>query len=172
MVTVRPATHGDLEAITEIFNEAILKTTASFYLTERTVEDRREWFESHGKRHPVLVAEADGNVAGWAALSQWEVREAYDGTAETSFYVKEESRGQGIGRQLKTAIIEEARRLGFHTLIARAAGESDASIHLNESFGFEKVGTMKEVGRKFGRLIDVHIFQLMLHETGSDSGST
>jgi phosphinothricin acetyltransferase len=76
--------------------------------------------------------------------------------------VKSEFRGRGIGRKLKQATIEEARRLEFHTLIARVAEGSEASLHLNESFGFFHVGTMKEVGRKFGRLLDVHILQKML----------
>ena len=83
-------------------------------------------------------------------------------TAETSFYVAEAHRGQGIGRQLKEAIIHEGRKLGYHTLIARAAAGSDASLHLNRSLGFEHVGTLKEVGHKFGKFIDVHVMQLML----------
>jgi L-amino acid N-acyltransferase YncA len=76
--------------------------------------------------------------------------------------VRADCRGLGIGRQLKAAIIDEARRLRFHTLIARVAGESRESLHLNESFGFTLVGTLKEVGRKFGRLLDVHLLQKML----------
>jgi phosphinothricin acetyltransferase len=95
-------------------------------------------------------------------LSKWSERQAYNDTAETSFYVKTEYRGKGIGRKLKQAIIEEACRLKFHTLIARVAGESNESFHLNESFGFIHIGTLKEVGRKFGRLLDVHILQKIL----------
>ncbi|HET6423217.1 MAG TPA: GNAT family N-acetyltransferase, partial [Planctomycetaceae bacterium] len=79
-----------------------------------------------------------------------------------SFYVHSRCRGRGVGRQLKRAIIDEARRLGYHTLIARVAQESVESLHLNESLGFVHVGTLREVGRKFGRLLDVHILQLML----------
>jgi phosphinothricin acetyltransferase len=78
------------------------------------------------------------------------------------FYVKSEFRGQGIGRQLKTALIEEARRLRFHSLIARVAEGSHESLHLNERAGFAHVNTLKEVGRKFGRLLDVHIMQKIL----------
>ncbi|MDA0282655.1 MAG: GNAT family N-acetyltransferase [Planctomycetota bacterium] len=162
MTTIRPAQTADLHGITEIFNEAILKTTSSFFLEPRTVDDMRQWLESHDQRHPVLVAEVDSRVVGWTSLTKWSEREAYDGTAETSFYVKESHRGQGIGRQLKQRIIEEARGLNYHTLIARMAEGSDASRHLNEQFGFEFVGTLKEVGLKFGRLLDVHIYQLML----------
>lgn len=95
-------------------------------------------------------------------MTRWSDRQAYDDTGETSFYVASESRGQGIGRQLKVAIIAEARRLGFHSLIARVAEGSGESLHINESVGFTRVGLLKEVGMKFGRRLGVHILQLML----------
>ena len=159
---IRKAESADVEAITAIYNEAILTTTATFDLEPKTVAERRAWLDSHDGRHPVLVAVKDGRVVGWACLSRWSDRPAYDDTAETSFYVHSAFRGQGIGRSLKAAILDEARGLGFHSLIARVAEESGASYHLNESLGFTYVGTLKEVGRKFGRLLDVHIFQKML----------
>lgn len=162
MVNIRQATLSDLDAITEIYNEAVLTTTATFDLEPRTREDRKQWFGEHDERHPILVAEVNSQVVGWASLTRWNPRAAYDDTAETSMYVKEEHRGKGIGRQLKQAIIDEARRLGFHTLIAGVATGSDASLHLNNSFGFEVVGTFKEVGRKFGKLLDVTYLQMIL----------
>ena len=162
MLNIRRAVLADVDAITEIYNEAILTTTATFDLEPKTRADRVQWFESHDDRHPILVAELDAHVVGWACLNQWNPRAAYADTAETSFYVKEEHRGKGIGRQLKAAIINEARRLGFHTLIAGAAEGSDASLHLNRSFGFEVVGTFKEVGRKFGKVLDVTYLQKFL----------
>jgi L-amino acid N-acyltransferase YncA len=161
-IEIRKAELADLDAITEIYNEAILTTTATFDIEPKTREERLQWFQSRGERYPVLVAAVDEQVVGWASLNQWSDRRAYDGTAETSFYVKSEFRGQGIGRALKDATIAEARRLKFHTLIARVAEGSDASLHLNASVGFVHVGTLKEVGRKFGRLLDVHILQNML----------
>ena len=161
-IQIRNAELTDLEAIREIYNEAILTTTATFDTEPKSAAERLQWFQSHDERHPILVAVADGKVVGWASLTQWSDRAAYDDTAETSFYVKSEFRGRGIGRKLKTATIETARRLRFHTLIARVAEGSEESIHLNESAGFVLVGTLKEVGRKFGKLLDVHIMQKML----------
>ncbi len=159
---LRPATVEDVPAIMEIYNEAIRTTTATFDTEPKTLADRQSWFATHGSRHPIWVAECDGHVVGYACLTEWSDRCAYSDTAETSFYVRPDYRGQGIGRQLKQAIIEEARRLRYHTLIARVAEGSVESQHLNEEAGFVFVGTMKEVGRKFGRLLDVHIYQKML----------
>ena len=161
-VMIRKANRSDLQAITEIYNEAILTSTATFDTEPKNSLERLKWFESHDARHPILVGELDGRVVGWSCLSMWSDRHAYDHTAETSFYVKSEYRGQGIGRRLKEATIEEARALGFHTLIARVTEGNPESLHLNESFGFVRVGTLKEVGRKFGRLLDVHILQKIL----------
>lgn len=161
-VVIRRAGRGDVPAITDIYNEAIRSTTATFDTETKSIDDRMAWFDSHGEKHPVLVAERDGRVVGWASLSRWSDRCAYDDTAETSFYVAPEFRGRGIGRALKAATIAEARRLGFHTLIARVAEGSDASLHLNREAGFELVGTLRQVGMKLGRRLDVHILQLML----------
>lgn len=162
LVTIRKAELADVPAITGIYNEAILTTTSSFDLEPKTVEERTGWFNSHDERHPVLVALADGKVVGWASLTRWSEKRAYADTAETTFFVHSAYRGRGIGRRLKEAIIEEARRLRFHTLIARISETSRESIHLNESAGFVHVGTLKEVGRKFDQLLSVHIMQKIL----------
>src|SRR4051812_46248745 len=158
-ITIRHAVIGDAAAIAGIYNEAILTTTATFDTEPKSIEERTEWLRSHDERHPVLVAVAEGAIVGWASLSRWSDRAAYDDTAETSFYVHSAARGRGIGRKLKAATIQEAQRLGYHTLIARVAEGSHESLHLNESAGFAHVGTLKEVGRKFGKLLDVHILQ-------------
>ena len=161
-LSIRLAQEHDAAAIAEIYNEAIRTTTATFDTEPKSVEDRRRWLAQHDERHPVWVAEVDGNVVGWASISAWSDRPAYNDTGETSFYVVETHRGFGIGRMLKAHAIDEARRLGYHTLLARTAQDSGASIHINESFGFQHIGTMKEVGLKFGKRLDVHVMQLML----------
>jgi L-amino acid N-acyltransferase len=160
-VQIRKAELADVDSITEIYNEAILTTTATFDTDPKTVAERTQWLNAHDDRHPVLVAVVNGEVVGWASLTPWSERRAYDDCAETTFYVQSMHRSRGIGRLLKNAILEEARRLRFHTLIARVAEGSDASLHLNEGLGFVHVGTLKEVGRKFGKLY-VHILQKML----------
>ena len=161
-VAIRRAQLSDAAAIAHIYNEAILTTVATMDTEPKTPEERTQWLQSHDDRHPVLVAEVDGTVVGWASLTQWSDRPAYGATAETSFYVHSTHRGRGIGRKLKEAILDEARRLGYHTLIARITAGSIESVHLNESTGYVHVGTLREVGRKFGRLLDVHILQKIL----------
>ena len=159
---IRLATITDLDAMTEIYNEAIETTTATFDTEPKTAREQLQWFEGHGERFPIYVAEIQGTIVGWASLSPWSGRCAYSDTAETSFYVKEEHRGGGVGTGLKIAIIGAARALGFHVLIAQIAEGADASRHINESLGFHHVGTLREVGRKFGRVLDVHLYQLIL----------
>lgn len=163
-VSIRVARPTDAGAIADIYNEAIRSTTATFDTEPKSEDDRLRWLESHDERHPVLVAELDNRVVGWAALTKWSDRPAYDQTAESSFYVGGQFRGRGIGRALKERLIEEARRIGYHSILARVAEASDASIRINQSFGFRHIGTMKEVGLKFGQQLDVHLMQLMLDD--------
>src|SRR3954454_2525457 len=98
---IRRAELADAPAIAEIYNEAIATTTATFDTEPKTVEERTQWLQSHDERHPVFVALADGAIVGWASLTRWSDRAAYDDTAETSFYVRSTARGRGIGRKLK-----------------------------------------------------------------------
>src|ERR1700690_3232241 len=103
-IQIRQALPADVEAITAIYNEAILSTTATFDTEPKTTAERLEWLKAHDERHPIMVAAVEGTIVGWASLSRWSDRPAYDDTAETSFYVHSKYRGRGIGRMLKEAI--------------------------------------------------------------------
>lgn len=162
MTSIRRATLEDLPAITAIYNEAILNTTATFDTTPKTHEEQVEWFTHHDEKHPVLVAESEaGDVIGWASISEWSSRCAYAETGEVSVYVAADQRGKGIGRTLLHALDSTAQALGYHTLLARIAEGNQTSIHLHEAVGFGLVGVMKEVGSKFGKRLDVHLMQKM-----------
>lgn len=159
---IRPATEADLPAITAIYNDAIRNTTATFDTEEKTLDDRRRWLLQRDARHPVLVAELQGRVAGFAALNPWSDRCAYAATAENSVYVDAALRGGGIGTRLLAALLQTARAAGLHTLIARIAAGNPASEALHRAAGFAHIGTMREVGLKFGRRLDVHMYQVVL----------
>jgi len=159
---IRMATEADLPAITAIYNEAVRTTTATFDTVEKTTDDRRAWLAGHDGRHPVIVAQLDGAVVGWGSLSRWSDRAAYDGTCENSVYVDASSRGKGVGQALLQELVAIARAEGLHTVIARIADGNPASLRLHERAGFAHIGTMRQVGRKFGKLIDVHMYQLII----------
>jgi L-amino acid N-acyltransferase YncA len=159
---IRLAEITDLEAIREIYNDAVLTTTATFDIEPRTYEKQLEWFSQHNNKFQVIVFEIDGIIAGWASISKWSDRIAYEGTAENSVYVKKEFRNHGIGRRLLSQLIQNALNSGLHTIIARIAGGNQTSIRMHAEFGFEIIGIMKEAGMKFGRYIDVTLMQKML----------
>ena len=164
MLTIRRATTADLAAITEIYNDVVINTTATFDTQTKTLEERKNWFAKHGAKYPILVTEDDKHIIGWASLSRWSDRLAYADTAEISLYVRDDQRGKGIGRRLMTAILDEGRRASLHVVIARIVEGNDLSIYLHESAGFWLVGTMKEVGRKFGKLLDINVMQIILQD--------
>ncbi len=167
---VRPALSGDLPRMLAIYNREVLVSTATYDTIPRTDEEQEKWFAHHDGAHPVLVAEQSGVVTGWASLSPWSDRPAYDATVEVSVYVAEEHRGRGIGRQLLAALVQAARRLGHHALLARISADNEVSIRLHESLGFVPVGLMREVGRKFGRILDVSIMELIVGKAVADGG--
>jgi L-amino acid N-acyltransferase YncA len=164
LLKIRKATMEDLAAITEIYNDAILQTVATFDTEPKSMEEQTTWFANHDLSNPIFVAEQDGLVAGWASLSKWSDRCAYSGTAEISLYVRKEHRRKGIGRELLKQIVKEGQKNGLHTLIARITEGNEPSINLFKHERFEVVGIMKEVGRKFGKLLDVYIMQRILED--------
>lgn len=159
MLKVRKALAADVPAITAIYNDAIRHLTATFDTEPKALDEQYRWLEDHKDQLPVLVAEEDGRQIGWASLSKWSDRCAYSATAEASLYIAEGQRHKGIGRKLLRALLDEGREAGLHTVIGRIVEGNTASIHLCESMGFVQIGTMKEVGRKFGKLLDVHMLQ-------------
>jgi len=159
MLKIRTAKIDDLNEITEIYNQAILKTVATFDTEEKTIDERKKWFKEHGGKNPLIVAEKDDIILGWAALSKYSTRCAYSDTAEISLYVKGDFQDRGIGKKLMEKIVQEGKKAGLHVIIARITDGNEKSIHLHKSVGFENVGIMKEVGWKFGKRLDVYLMQ-------------
>lgn len=161
---IRPCTAEHLPAIREIYNDAILNSTALYEYAPRSEETMREWFAARQRDGiPVLGIEWEpGVLAGFVTWGPFRPRPAYKYSVEHSVYVDERFRGHGIGRQLLEAIVAEARRHDLHLLIAGIDATNVASIALHSSLGFRCCGTVREAGFKFGRWLDLEFWQLVL----------
>jgi phosphinothricin acetyltransferase len=163
-IQTRPATRADLPSILEIYNHAVLNTTASYDYEPRTLEHRVAWFDDHLKHDlPVFVAlDEMERVTGWSALNRFHDRAGYRFTVENSVYVAADQRGRGVGTRLLPLLIEAARERRFHAILAVIDAANEPSIRLHAKFGFERVGLFREVGFKFGRWLDVAYMELLL----------
>lgn len=159
---LRLATLDDAPAIREIYNLEVTTSTATFDLVPRSLEEQQAWQASRSGVHAVLVVELDGAVAGFGSLSPWRDRPAYSTTVEDSVYVHRDHHGRGVGRALLEELVAVATAHGFHACMARIVGGHQASIGLHHACGFEVVGTEREVGRKFGKWLDVVLMERLL----------
>jgi Sortase and related acyltransferases len=162
-VHLRLAERRDAEAIGSIYNPEVLESTVTFDLVPRSIDDQLAWLDEHAGGHPAIVAtNADGEVVGFGSLSPYRPRAAYSTTVEDSVYVHREHRGAGVGAALLGELVRLGTAHGFHSAIARIVGNHEASIALHARCGFATIGTEREVGRKFGRWLDVVLMQRML----------
>jgi phosphinothricin acetyltransferase len=161
-VQIRCATVDDLPAINDIYNYFVEHSTCTYQEAPETMRDRHAWFAAHGPAHPITVAVEAGDVVGWGSLAPYHKRAAYRHTVENSVYVAHTHHNRGIGRLLLQDLIDRARAIGHHTIIAAIDGEQPLSIALHAKLGFREVGVMRELGFKFGRWLDVHYLQLMV----------
>lgn len=160
---VRLANLDDAEAIRAIYNREVVGSTVTFDLVPRTIEEQRDWLQAHSGAHPAVVVAGEGNaVVGFGALSSYRSRPAYSTTVEDSVYVRHDHRGQGVGRLVLDELVRLSVVHGFHSMMARVVGGHEASIALHAGCGFELVGIEREVGRKFGRWLDVALMQRLL----------
>ena len=159
---LRLATLEDAEAIRAIYNVEVTTSTVTFDLEPRSLEAQRRWLADRSGAHSAIVAEVDGEVIGFASLSPWKDRPAYRTSVEDSVYVHRDHQGRGIGRLLLERLVDVANQSGFHAIFGRIVGGHDASIALHRAAGFEQVGIEKEVGRKFGKWLDVVLMEKLL----------
>ncbi|MDF2444588.1 MAG: L-amino acid N-acyltransferase [Subtercola sp.] len=169
---IRDAIPDDLPAILAIHNDAIANSVAIWTDEPVDLAERAAWLESHRREgFPVLVAvdaaAADagagaGAMLGYASLSSWHTKSGFRHTVEDSIYLRPEATGRGIGRALLGALLERARAGGYHVVVADIEAGNEASIRLHASFGFELAGTVREVGTKFGRWLDLTTMRLPL----------
>ena len=160
---LRDATKADLPAILDIYNHAVAETTAIWNETLVDLDNRKAWFELRQSRNfPILVAEIDGRIAGYASYGDWRAFDGFRQSVEHSVYVEKDFYGRGLGKALMTALIKRAKAGQIHVMVAAIEAGNTGSIALHKSLGFRLVGTHHEVGQKFGRWLDLTMMELKL----------
>ncbi|WP_327147626.1 GNAT family N-acetyltransferase [Nocardia sp. NBC_01329] len=159
---VRDARTCDLPAILEIHNRAIAETTAIWDDEPVGLDERIAWFRNRTEHNrPVVVAEVGGELAGYASYGPWRPKSGYRHTVENSVYIADRFQRRGIGAALLAELVARAEKAGdIHAMIAAVESSNTGSIALHERFGFRTVGVLPEVGRKFGRWMDLTLMQL------------
>jgi phosphinothricin acetyltransferase len=157
---IRDAGLGDVPAILAIHNDAILHSLAIWQERPVDLADRQAWFEERtGRGFPVLALDLDGTLAGYASYGPFRFGSGYDATVENSVYLAPTRRGQGLGRRLMEALIARAREQERHVMVAGIGLPNEASVALHRSLGFREAGTLREIGRKAGRRLDLMLMQ-------------
>lgn len=161
---IRDAAEGDIAAITAIYNDAVLHTTAIWTETTVSLANRSAWLADRRRQdYPVLVAVTpDNDVLGYASFGDWRSFDGFRHTVENSVYIRVESRGGGIGAALMRALIARAQAGGKHAMVAGIEANNLASIRLHEKLGFTKAAFFPEVGAKFDQWLDLVFLQLKL----------
>jgi L-amino acid N-acyltransferase YncA len=162
-IPIRDACNDDLPAILEIYNDAILTTTAVYSEKPHTLEMRQQWYNERIENNfPVFVAEEDGDIVGFSSFGHFRAWPCYRYTVEISVYVKAASRGRGVGKLLIRRLIDRAREMNMHTVIAGINSDNEVSLKLHRGLGFVEVAHFKEVGYKFGHWLDLKFLELLL----------
>ncbi len=159
-MNIHDATEADLPGLLGIYNEVIATSTAVYTDNPVTLDNRVQWWrERVGKGFPVLVATDGSGVLGFSTFGEFRAWPGYRYTVEHSVHVRADRRGQGIGKELLTALFPRAEALGMHVMIAGVDAANAASIRFHERLGFERAGNLREVGNKFGRWLDLVFLQ-------------
>ena len=160
---IREALESDLPQLLQIYNEIIRNTTAVWHNAPFSADRMALWFDDRRQMgYPVFVAVDKGAVAGYSSFGPFRAWEGYRFTVECSVYVRDGMRGEGVGVRLLMPLIDAARGLGLHAMIAGIDAENNASLHLFRKLGFQEVAHLPQVGQKFGRWLDLKLLQLML----------
>ena len=161
---LRPCTEQQLPEILDIFNEAILYSTAMYEYKPRTREIMDNWYKEKQNGNCPLIGlfDPDNTLMGFATYGPFRVRPAYKYTIEHSVYVRSDKRGLGLGTILLKKIIKIAEENDFHVVIGGIDASNQLSIRLHEKEGFEFCGLIKQAGYKFGKWLDLAFYQLIL----------
>ena len=159
---IREVRPEDAAAITAIYNHYILKTTATFEVEPLTEAEMKTRICNIARHDPYLVCEENGQISGYCYAHKWKERAAYSHTAETTVYLHPAQTGRGLGHRLMEKLIEACKAQGYSVLIACITAENEPSRQLHQRLGFRQVSLFEQVGMKFGRLLDVADYELLL----------
>lgn len=159
---IRRAEIKDIPALMEIYNDAVLHTTATFDTEIKDYNNRYKWFMEHTGHYVLFVCEAEQAVAGYASLSRYRDRRAFDPAVELSLYIHKDYRGRGLGRRLMEETLKFAEECKeIETVISLITSDNEASIQLHEEFGFSYCGQIRNAGVKFGKKLNLNAYQII-----------
>ncbi len=162
-IKIRPAVFADIDTLLEITNHEILHSTSIYDYEPYDFEEQKKWFEEkRTKNLPVIVAEFENMPIGYATYDTFRKKIGYQYTVEHSVYVAQEFIGNGVGKLLLGELIQIAKQQGYHVMIGTIDTKNSGSIAFHKKFGFEIVGTLREVGYKFDQWLDIVFMQLIL----------
>ncbi len=159
MVEFSPVTREDLDEIAEIYNYYILTSTATFHNDRISPGEMEEFLFISHERYPSFIIRDDDRTAGYCFLTRYKNRQAYDRSAELSVYLRPEFTGRGIGRAALEHLETAAKRSGIHVLVGTLCVENQPCIRLMESSGYSRCGYLRNIGEKFGKVLDVVVYQ-------------
>lgn len=163
ITVIRKACIDDIPVLQKIYNDAVLHTTATYDTQIKDYENRLQWFMEHEKEPYILyVEEIDGVVVGYASLSRYRERQAFDQSVEISVYIDEDFQNRGVGSRLMKQVLDYAKETeGIHTVISLITSDNEHSIYLHEKFGFQFCGKIEDAGYKFGKWVGLSTYQIL-----------
>ncbi len=164
ILIIRKPERADIPALLDIYNYEVENGIATLDITKRTLSQWEQWYDEHNKgNHPLIVCVDKGEIAGYASLSAYRLKEAYSSTVELSVYVSPRHRNKGVGTALMAEILRLAREdEAVHNVVSVITGGNEISCRLHKKFGFSFCGTIKEVGFKFGEYVDIDNYSLIV----------
>lgn len=160
---IRRAEEQDIPFIMNIYNDAVMHTTATFDLETKSLDEMKKWYDKHQENHFIMVSEEEGKIAAYASFSTYREKAAFDGSVEFSIYVHNEYQNMGIGKKLTRKMIREARESKeIHSIISLITYDNEVSIKMHQAFGFRYCGRMEDAGFKFGKYLHLDAYQLII----------
>lgn len=159
---IRAVQPEDAQALAEIYNEYILETTVTFETQPVDADEMRRRIGKIAAEFPYLVHESNGRVDGYCYVHQLGERAAYEGSVELSIYLSRSHTGKGIGSRLLERMIGECRERGYRAVVSLIVEGNAASEAISRKFGFSKAGCLKDIGLKFGKLLNLEYYELLL----------